>query len=568
MFDKPQASHILSLEIEDTILKGVALTSVRGIPKLENFFSFPVESSKENENVKLLYNERDKKQLENASEKNLIITSISTQNTLIRPLELKLNKTKDIDAVLNFQAEPILPYPVDNAVLDRLILSQNKEGSLLTLAAARKDHITQHLEQWNTLDIEPEVISTAPFALSLFAKHFTSLTEALYVIYLGITHTFGILIDNGKLVAAQALPSDLQTLIQALSISKQTNKQDLLAQLNTNTISFNKDDKATKEALDTLSASTARTIYALTKQIKGREVQDILITGPGANIEGLAQELIQPLNKHLLTINPIPSFGMNEISLHSYALPIGSALSVLPIKNDQINFRQLDFAYPAPWKRLKKTMAIYLGLCLGLAIALILFGKAYSSYRETEIKKHYLELLNIMNKPYEDFEKEFSTKHPSNRDQYSETTLSIQELTTDDIRNRLNFLEQEIQATPQIYPLLPNTPLVSDVLAWISTHPNFIGISTDGSKTTSLQVENFSYTLVKRPDPTKKQERYQVKVELEFSSPTPKMAREFHDALITPNDIVDPKGEVKWNSARDRYRTSFFLKDKTVYPSL
>lgn len=105
---------------------------------------------------------------------------------------------------------------------------------------------------------------------------------------------------------------------------------------------------------------------------------------------------------------------------------------------------------------------------------------------------------------------------------------------------------------------------MSDVLAWLGTHPNFVTATKD--KGSSLQIESFNYTLIKRPEPSKKQEKYQVKVELEFSSPTPKMAREFHDALISPNDFVDPKGEIKWNSNKDRYRTSFFLKDKTVYP--
>ena len=71
--------------------------------------------------------------------------------------------------------------------------------------------------------------------------------------------------------------------------------------------------------------------------------------------------------------------------------------------------------------------------------------------------------------------------------------------------------------------------------------------------------------MVKRPDQSKKKEKYRVKVDLEFSSPTPKQAREFHDALVAPNDFVDPKDEIKWSSNRGSYRTSFFLKDKTKY---
>ena len=110
--------------------------------------------------------------------------------------------------------------------------------------------------------------------------------------------------------------------------------------------------------------------------------------------------------------------------------------------------------------------------------------------------------------------------------------------------------------------------MVSDVLGWLN---KLAGASDkdNGEKALAqgIQIDSFNYTLVKRPEQTKKQEKYQVKVELEFNSPTPKMAREFHDALIAPNEMVDPKGEVKWSTNRGKYRTSFYLKDKTAYPS-
>ena len=78
-------------------------------------------------------------------------------------------------------------------------------------------------------------------------------------------------------------------------------------------------------------------------------------------------------------------------------------------------------------------------------------------------------------------------------------------------------------------------------------------------------MTSFQYTLLKRPEMEKKQEKYQVKVDLEFTTSSPKWAREFHDLLINPNPFVDPKGEVKWNVTRGSYKTSFLLKDQTAY---
>jgi type IV pilus assembly protein PilM len=133
----------------------------------------------------------------------------------------------------------------------------------------------------------------------------------------------------------------------------------------------------------------------------------------------------------------------------------------------------------------------------------------------------------------------------------------------------VEYLDKDLQASPDLFPLWPNIPKVSDVLAWLSTQHVLMSKKgkPDMKNLQSIQIESFNYSVVKRPDQSKKQEKYQVKVELEFTSPTPKLAREFHDSLIEPNALIDPKGEVKWNSSHGRYRTSFYLKDKTVYPS-
>jgi type IV pilus assembly protein PilM len=176
--------------------------------------------------------------------------------------------------------------------------------------------------------------------------------------------------------------------------------------------------------------------------------------------------------------------------------------------------------------------------------------------------------LSMMNKSYIGFEEEFFRKNNPKGTLDESTIVPLKELTQQDLLNRLYYFEKELQSSPDTFPLYPNTPRVSDVLAWLNNHPQVV---KKGEKEVSdqaqLQIENFSYSLVKRPELNKKQEKYQVKVEIEFSAPTPKQAREFHDALIAPNDFVDAKGEIKWTANRGKYRTSFFLKDKTSYLS-
>lgn len=567
MFEKPQAPHTLGIDLDSFLLKGVALSLEKNQLKLDRTFEFIIETAPdENGNVKPLYTTDQIQQLESLSDHKLIVSAADTQDILVRPLDLKLKKEKDIEDTLAFHVEPLLPYPVENAVIDKVTVSKDNDGSKLTVFSIRKDHLTQHIDRWTGLEINPEVVSAAPQALVLFANKFVESENPFFVVHLAIEHSLAVLIDQKKLLAAQAIPSGLNPLIDAIAKEKNLDKVSAYTELcNTSFGPHSTENPSVKSALDELRMSITRTLYSLAKQFKGREVKDLIITGPGAVIEGLTDTFVPQLNKSLLSIKEDQASGTSKNELLNYALPIGAALSALPNTSDQINFRQGEFSYPEPWKRLKQPIMQYFLLSLGVATALFLFGKAYVSYKEGEVRQEYLNLLDVMNKPYTTFEQQFTGKSASEIAKPDVAALNM-----NDIESRLNFLEKDIKSTPQTFQLRPDVPLVTDVLAWISSHPNFIGKQHDGSILTSssMHIENFSYSMVKRPEPTKKQEKYQVKVEMEFSSPTPMMAREFHDALIAPNDMVDPKAEIKWNSNRNIYRTSFYLKDKTVYPNL
>jgi type IV pilus assembly protein PilM len=563
MFQESKATHTLGLEFNSLSLRGAALSYHKGKPKLDTLFECAVDHEPSSqENVKQLYIREPNKQLDALLETHLVVTAVNTDEVLVRPLEIKLKKSTAIDAVLPFQAEPLLPYPLENAILDKITLAKTQDATQLTIAAIRKDHLAYHLENWHNLKIEPEVISAVPAALAVFTKHFSPSESIQFVLHLGFSKTTCILVNNGKLIAAQVIHQGTASLLNALPKSKDIETIDTPFPLEENETS------PLVNVVDSLRLDIARTIYALAKHVKGKEIHEILLTGEGATIENLSTTLCRNLNKTLLLPKEDAQFPISIGELQKYALPIGSALSTLPKCHEQINFRQMEFAYPRPWKRLKQPIAIYFSLCFFVAFAFHLFGIAYLAYQEDVLKTQYLDLLQAMNRPYNEFEKEFRSKNPKEEEIWDEIP-SVKTLSQDALKDRLRYLEREIQASPQTYPLLPNVPLVSDVLAWLCTHPNIVGKERVGDELPqTLQIESFGYSMIKRPEISKKQEKYQIKVELEFTSPTPKRAREFHDALIAPNELVDPKGEIKWSSNRDKYRTSFFLKDKTHYPSL
>lgn len=566
MLDKPDATHTLGLETEGNLLKGAQLSLFKGKPKLERVFEISLMSPAENVNP--LYIAEIGKPLSDLVKNNLTVTTLPANEVLVRQLEVKLKKEKDVDAVLLFQAEPLLPYPIENAVVDRIKLAQTNEGTLLTILAARKDHLAQHIEQWRAWQIEPEVSSCVPAALAAFSKTFISSENPYFVLDLGTTHTTCILIKEGKLLAAQSVHNGITNLQDAFNkdCKEESGSEELFLQhdfASLNPI----DTPHLIQACESLRLDITRLLYSLTKQTKGQEVAEIVFTGSGIALKNISAFFSQALGKTSLLSNADPNFPLSGLQLQKFAIPIGAALTALPKNPGQVNFRQKEFSYPNPWKRFKKPLAIYFGLCLFLAAAFYFFGQAYIGYHEDRLKENYVQLLALMNKPYRAFEEEFKAKFPHSASFHEGEVPSLKKLTSEELLSRLNYLDKELQEAPDIFPLFPNVPRASDVLAWLSVLPSLHTKEETASNSQPIQIDSFSYTMVKRPEQSKRQEKYQVKVELEFTSPTPKQAREFHDILIAPNDFVDPKGEVKWSSNRGKYRTSFFLKDKTVYPS-
>lgn len=495
----------------------------------------------------------------------VITTGLEGKETLIRPLHLPLVKEKDIGEAVTFQAEPLLPYAADQAYLAYQVLSKTTDSTALTLLAVRKEAVQTHLDLWHALQIEPEKIACVPSALCEFGSAYFSSEKTFLILHVHHQEMICVLIKEGKLWASFAHSEGFNLLLEAqakdgLASLPQSESEWQLVEQQKETL------PTLADALKRLQKEATKMGYALAKECKPGSIEGILITGEAAEWEGLSQLLMRNLNIPLLICPPVGQHSSRD--LHTYAVPIGLSLGSLPGRGQSIDFRQQEAAYPHPWRRLKIPVALYFVAVLLLSVSFYFFGQQYLRFQETQMKQNYIDLLASINKSQEDFEKVFVAKNPKAHAPFNGEIPKVEQLGKEDFSQRLTFLEKELQATPDSFPLFANTPRVSDVLAWLSQHPAVVSIDENGNRVAKLQIENFNFAMLKRPQQGKKQEKYQVKIELELTSPTPKWAREFHDALIAPNDWVDPKGEIKWNSNRgNKYKTSFFLKDKTVYPS-
>ncbi|GAB4226551.1 MAG: hypothetical protein Tsb0021_02640 [Chlamydiales bacterium] len=552
MFEKQTIATARGVEWSNGYHRTAKVFLTRDGPLILNLYLYQDLPEPEKEDVKPLYKQIN--QFFSFDEPEYLITGIPASETLTRNIELKLKKHRDIDAVIEFQAEPLLPYSIEESVIDYTITTQQDTGSDVTLYSIRQNILIKHIDQLEEKGIEPEIITCVPSALAAFGYYCASQPHSnwpFFVIHIGDTETACVLAKEGNVIASYSIGIGVESF------------SGLIGSENIYTIDFanfkamSDVSQEAKKLLDSFRLEISKALYAMAKQSRIENVTEILLCGPGALCKHLPLVLSQALNTSL-TI-PQDRYEAKGEKICEYAIALGLAFSAFLPQEKQINFRKKQFQYPYPWKRSSKPLMLYAILIGCLTLALYAFSHSWINYHERKLQIEYTELLQSIDKPYSTFETEYAlnTKQTQNPDEVS--IPSVTTLSQEQIYRRLEVLENQIQSIPDVFNLYPQSPRVSDVLAWLSHHPQVRG---EGGEKPKLNIETFAYSMVKRPDQKKKNEPYQIKVDLEFTTPSPKLAREFHDALIEPNAFIDSKSEIKWTSSKDKYRTSFFLKNR------
>jgi type IV pilus assembly protein PilM len=477
---------------------------------------------------------------ENSLKKALVVSGFPTLKTLARTIDIQSIKQKEMDAAITYQIEPHLPYPLTECALEKVLIDQQGKLNQYLVIAAQKTDIKEHLDELKALDIDPEIVSPKSQGLIQFAHVFIRENNPFVLIDICPSETTCILLFSGKPLAIRSLPFSLEGSIN--------------------------DNSQEASQLKALAREVSRVLLAF-KNILPEDELPLVFTGPVEQDPLILSLLAKLLGHDALFAKKPPKniFLPDDISLSdcfAYAAPIGLALLQSPLQKQNffINFRKNEFLHPRPWLRWKKEFALYFTIMALSAATLFFIGKNLLQEGRKPLYENYLQIIALLEKTPLEIETAFALSTGK------EPALGLQidklfSLSDEELEERLSFIEQKYTKPSEEIALHPNVPRVLDLLTWLQDHPK-IKLSGPDAK---LKLESLNYVMVKRPEKGKVSEKYQVRVDIEFTSNSPETAKEFQDAITTPNQFVNPSAEIRWQAQKNRYQTSFFLKDFTQY---
>lgn len=202
----------------------------------------PVLSKIITEQIQNLPDDQISKKLFTAIKNNKINTSntiaiISRQNVTIRHLKLPSVDAKELESMMEFQAQRQLPYSKEEIIYDFWLQKRGAEGySEVMLAIANKDIIDRYLTILENANIRPKFLSLS--SELIFNWYFKEQKEQpLILVDIDSSTTEINFIFEDRLAFTRSLPFGRVQLLQ----DRQTNTQKLLSEIRNTLSSFNKE---------------------------------------------------------------------------------------------------------------------------------------------------------------------------------------------------------------------------------------------------------------------------------------------------------------------------------------
>jgi general secretion pathway protein L len=364
---------------------------------------------------------------EESLEGDVFVSSISCGSVAVRNINLPFSNLNKVRQVMNSEVESILPFFLDDILIDFSITNKRSvNGTDLLVMAAPKRVIKEHLEIMENASIEPQIVDLD--SSSLFycfdAIRGTSKDGAVTIIDIGAKKTTLCIIKDGILKFIRSIPIGGKDITEAISkefsIDFETAEEKkkvegaiLLEHIeredkpgNGDTCGF-KMSKAITDTLDGLSRDIDLAVSYYKTICFEQDVSEILLTGGSSNIRNIERYFERKFDVEASQFHPLQSLpsslsdiGSQDQSIMSGAL--GLAIKGVKRRGAGINFRKEEYSFKEKYADIRKNLIfIIVGLFLVFFLSMgNLFTNRY--LKERQYKGLKAEIRQIFTRTFPD----------------------------------------------------------------------------------------------------------------------------------------------------------------------
>ncbi len=235
-------------------------------------------------------------------------------------------KEEEVKYALEFEAETFVPYPLDQVEIDYQILEKTPEGKLIVfVVAARKTTIDERVRLLKAAGLS--AVAVEPSAISVVRSLENSLRgRAILIIDMAADSAGLVMTDDAKIFLTRSLAFGGRAFTRAISISLGMDLN--AAEEYKRTYGLNEaqlEGKVRTAILQVFNAfiEEIKKALILFREERGKPIEAIILTGGGAALPGLAEELVKVLGIETQIAKPLAGIKTD-----------GAVTNVEPANND------------------------------------------------------------------------------------------------------------------------------------------------------------------------------------------------------------------------------------------
>lgn len=414
-----------------------------------------------------------------------IHTAIANPFVVFKELKLPFVGRGALSMVVDFEVEPLLPFALEDAIIDFIITKQlpEEKSSEVLIAAVQKQYIAQHLQPFAIAGIEPDTVIIDMFALYglyLQIPSYTQLPGPVVLLDIGSQATHIAYIYNGQLRLIRSLPKGTLTIAKHISAVTElpiNEATQLLARFGLEQEQDLTHAEAIKNAYTDFWHDISFTLTSFTSQFEQTSIARILLLGSGSEIKGLPTFISSASEIPCERFTVQELLQSKQVQMHNKQCASSTYIMSLSIAwptpiTAECNLRQKEFALPTRRRLFLKQIIIMAVLAIGLFSTLFIPNILHVNRIKREIRASEHEIVTVLKQKFRTIDED-----------------------NDDIDDVISIAEQEINKEEKLWFSLAN-PARSSFLKYLLEITTSIDKEALGFEIERLMLTETTMTLV------------------------------------------------------------------------
>lgn len=247
----------------------------------------------------------------------MVTTSLPEDDVVSRLVRLPPLKDDEIKEALRFEAETFVPYPLDKVSMDYEIVERDEAGRLMIFAiAAKNEIIARYVSLFKMLGLNLLALESPAVAMRRAVSVSVAVTGSIMVVDMGEKYSDIVILHNGSVFFTRAMSVGGESLSRAISVNlglDMASAEEYKKAYGMKEMELEGKIKAALLPVFSAMAEEIRRAIVSYREEWNRSIELLVLSGGGAHVPGLAEELTKVLGVEVQVIQPFMKVDTSKI---------------------------------------------------------------------------------------------------------------------------------------------------------------------------------------------------------------------------------------------------------------